>query len=478
MTSDPIRGLRRLFDSVSFRLALNYGLLAICTMLVLIAVFYIQTVGVLKQSNARQLTVAAQRMVHQFERGGREAITTTFEQMLSDGADSDTELYLLLDERGDVLAGNLATVPDIPSGSYRTIERPIVHNGRTSRGLLLVTPLQDGSSLIVGSEMSDQRRIESMVQRATVAAASIALFLVLGGTWWFRTTLEGRVEAIRRTTLHVGAGDFSSRIPPTGQDDEFARLDRDINQMLDRIEGLMEGVRHVSNTIAHEMRTPMARILAALRTADRPGTSDQRVREANRIAVQEIESLTLVFDKLLQIAEAESGTRRQAFRHTDIDQITRDVIDLFSAVAEEQGTSLQDGTGRHLTVLGDRELLAGVIANLVENALKYTGQGARISVMAGRQGDVVVLTVKDNGPGVPAQAFERLGTRFYRLDRSIPGFGLGLANVRAVVQLHGGSVEFSDAAPGLSVQIRLPAALGAWKQAPSLRQAPPNIAKP
>jgi signal transduction histidine kinase len=457
MTWAPLQGLRRLFDSVSFRLALNYGLLAVFTMLVLIAVFYIQTVGVLKQAHARQVTAAAQRMLHQFERGGRAAIRETVSQMLADGADSDTELYLLLDERGDVIAGNLATVPDIPPGSLRTIERPIDHNGRTARGLLLVTPLPDGSSLIVGSEMSDQRRIESMVQRATLAAATIALLLVFGGTCWFRATLEGRVEAIRRTTLHVGAGDLSSRIPPPGQEDEFARLDRDINQMLDRIEGLMEGVRHVSNTIAHEMRTPMARILAALRTADRPGTSDQQVRQANRVAVQEIESLTTIFDKLLQIAEAESGTRRQAFEPTELDRILRDVIDLFGAVAEEQGTSILDQAGHHLTVLGDRDLLAGAIANLVENALKYTSRGARIRVDASRERDSVVLTVKDNGPGVPASVFDRLGTRFYRLDRSIPGFGLGLASVRAVVQLHGGSLEFADAAPGLSVQIRLPA---------------------
>ena len=196
----------------------------------------------------------------------------------------------------------------------------------------------------------------------------------------------------------------------------------------------MEGVRHVSNTIAHEMRTPMARILAALRSADRPGATDRQVRLANRAAVRELEALTAVFDKLLQIAEAESGTRRQAFRQTEIDQIMRDVIDLFTAVADEQGSSLVDRTGRHLTVLGDRDLLAGAISNLVENALKYTRPGARIRVGADREGDAVVLTVRDNGPGVPAPSFKQLGTRFYRLDRSLPGFGLGLASVLAVAQ--------------------------------------------
>ncbi len=457
MNGGPLQGMRNLVGSVSFRLALNYGLLAIFTMLVLIAIFYVQTVGVLKQANGRQVTVAAQRMVHQFERGGHEAVVESVRQMLADGADSDTELYLLLDSSGNQVAGNLTATLDLPADNYRPIERPIVHNGRDSRGLLLATPLPDGSTLIAGREMSAQSRIESMVQRATAVAAAVALMLVVGGTFWFRSTLEGRVEAIRRTTRHVGAGDLSSRIPPPGQEDEFALLDRDINQMLDRIEGLMDGVRHVSNTIAHEMRTPMARILAGLRTADRPGTLEEQVKQANRVAIKEIESLTAVFDKLLQIAEAESGTRRQAFEKTEVDQIMRDVIDLFSAVAEDQGTRLLDGTTPHLTVLGDRDLLAGAIANLVENALKHTRRGAQIEVDAMRQGDAVVLTVKDNGPGVPATMFQQLGTRFCRLDRSIPGFGLGLASVRAVVQLHGGSLHFVDAAPGLSVQIRLPA---------------------
>ena len=457
MTWRPWQDLRTLFESVGFRLALNYGLLSIFTMVVLIAVFYLQTVGVLRQGNARQVNAAAQRMVNHFERGGRLAVAEAVHQVLLDGSDSDTELYLLRDEHGEILAGNLTALPDLPAQDARIVERPIVHSGRNSDAMLLVRHFPDGTSLVVGHEMSDQRRIESMVQRATFAAAGVTLLLVLGGTGWFRAHLESRVEAIRRTTSRVGDGDLSWRIPATGEEDEFARLDRDINQMLDRIEGLMDGVKHVSNAIAHEMRTPMARILAGLRTADRPDSPPERVREANQLAIREIEALTQVFDKLLQIAEAESGTRRQEFVLTDTALIMRDVIDLFSAVAEDQGASLLDETAETLTVLGDRDLLAGAVANLVDNALKYTPGGARIRVGAVLEGDDVVLTVSDDGRGVPGPAIERLGTRFYRLDRSLPGFGLGLTSVRAIVSLHGGSLEFQDAGPGLSVRIRLPA---------------------
>jgi signal transduction histidine kinase len=199
----------------------------------------------------------------------------------------------------------------------------------------------------------------------------------------------------------------------------------------------------------------MSRILAGLRTADRPGVDPDQVLEANRTAVREIESLTQVFDKLLQIAEAEAGTRRQEFEPVDAGAIMRDVVELFASVAEEQGTVLVDRTETAVTVLGDRDLLAGVAANLVENALRHAGNGAHVSVGAMREGDEVVLSVTDNGPGVPPAALERLGTRFFRPNRGMSGTGLGLASARAVVQLHGGTIEFADARPGLAARIRL-----------------------
>ncbi|MGE0801460.1 MAG: ATP-binding protein, partial [Lautropia sp.] len=438
-----------------------------------------------------------------------------------------TELLLLFDPQQQRVAGNFEiAAADLAGPPFRIIEREIVHNQRNTQGQLLVTKLPDGSSLVVGREMSDQSRIESLVRKATAAAALVAMLLVVGGTWLFRATLEQRVEAIRRTTRQIGSGDLSRRVPPADQEDEFVRLDSDINAMLDRIEGLMDGVRHVSNTIAHELRTPLARILAGLRTADRSDSTVERLRDANRTAVREIEALTLLFEKLLQIAEAESGARRQAFAALDVRAIVRDVVELFEAVAEAQGSTLKGSAGgiaaggvmasgvmanriganriganriganriganriganrigAHrigvkgivasgigasgiaaavdepvpLTVLGDRDLLAGALANLIENALKYGGAGATIRVDAVYDDGEIVLTVADDGPGVPDQELGRLGTRFHRLDRGAPGFGLGLTSVRAVVLLHDGSLQFADAGPGLLVRMRLPA---------------------
>ncbi len=451
----PLAGLPVLFRSVGFRLALNYGLLSLVTMTVLVGLFYVQTVGVLKHNNAREVHTAAYRLESLFDREGREGVARVIDQILHDSAGSDIELYLLLDERGMTLAGNLDTVPEIEGSAGRIVERPVLRAGRDVDGTLLARRLADGSLLVVGREMGDVQRMVRLVERALYAAAGVTLLFILGGTAWFRAHLESRVETIRKTTRGVGAGDLSMRVPTVSQEDEFARLDGDINHMLDRIEQLMEGVRHVSNAIAHEMRTPMSRILAGLRTADRPGVDPDQVLEANRTAVREIESLTQVFDKLLQIAEAEAGTRRQEFEPVDAGAIMRDVVELFASVAEEQGTVLVDRTETAVTVLGDRDLLAGVAANLVENALRHAGNRAHVCVGAMREGDEVVLSVTDNGPGVPPAALERLGTRFFRPNRGMSGTGLGLASARAVVQLHGGTIEFADARPGLAARIRL-----------------------
>lgn len=455
-----------LFASVSFRLALNYGLFAILTMLVLISVFYVKTVGVLRQGNIRQITAVTQRLVLIYERDGSTALAIAIDRAVFDGVDSETELYLLLDPIGRPLAGNLEAVPSITLTSRTlAVETPVTRRQGTTRGQLQITPLSDGSRLIVGREMSDQQGFTDLVREATIAAAAITLLLVIGAAVLFRDALERRVEQIRLTTRRVGTGDLKQRIPTTGEKDEFARLDDDINQMLDRIEALMDGVRHVSNTIAHELRTPLTRILSRLQAADRDDVDLATLRRANADAMADVQALTTVFNKLLQIAEAESGTRRRQFASIPLEPIIADVLDLYGALAEDRGLELRAMPVAASPVLGpavvhgDRDLIGGAIANLVDNALKYAGPGATIDVGLEVRDQAVVITVADNGPGVPESATARLGERFYRVDDAVaPGFGLGLTTVRAIATLHGGQLRFENGRPGLIARLTLPTA--------------------
>jgi signal transduction histidine kinase len=243
-----------------------------------------------------------------------------------------------------------------------------------------------------------------------------------------------------------------------GVEDEFSRLVGDINNMLDRIEHLMDGVRHVSNAIAHDLRTPLGRIRGALDEALRRGQSGPTLAAAARTAIAEIDELIRVFDRLLQIAEAESGARRQSFAPVRLDPVIADVVELYDAAAEERGSALLRDVDPAAATLGDRNLVASAVANLVDNALKYAGPGATVQVSARRRHDMVEIIVEDDGPGIPAADRPKVVERFCRLDasRHLLGNGLGLSIVAAIAQLHRGALHLEDAAPGLRARIELP----------------------
>lgn len=449
--------LRRLWRSVGFRLAFYYGFLVTITMLAALGIVYLQTVGVLQQRMARQVALTAQQLMKTVNESGTDAAGTAITRALADGHNSDSEIYLLLDRAGRPLAGNLDQAPDVVTG-HGAAQRRVWRDGRGVEAYLVTQALPDGGVLVVGQDLRDQAMIESLVASASAAAGIVAVLLLIGGTFVFRQELERSVGAVRLTAMRIASGgELQERVAESGEDDEFALLNREINAMLDRIESLMDGVRHVSNTIAHNLRTPLTRILVRLRNAEETDTDPAQRREAIAGTIREIEELTLVFEKLLRIAEAEAGARRRSFTPVSLDVIATDVLELYEAVAEAQGAVLLREPEDTVRLPGDRDLLAGAIANLLDNALKYAGPGAVVHVGTQETLEGVRLTVQDNGPGVPDHDLARLGTRFHRLNRDdTPGHGLGLASVQAVVALHGGQLRFENAAPGLRAIIELP----------------------
>jgi signal transduction histidine kinase len=355
-----------------------------------------------------------------------------------------------------VVAGNLAVTGDITGATRSISEHRVLRAGRPSRSRLRVTALSDGSILIVGRDMQDQHELEELIRGAIYSGAVATLLMAVAGALLFRRQLERRIGTIRETAARIERGDLAQRVPISAQQDEFARLSRDINAMLDRIHALMEGVRHVSNTIAHNIRTPLSRVLARLYTAQNAPKPAEAFPDAVGFAIAEIQDLNVVFDKLLRIAEVESGARRQTFATVSLNEIAVNALDLYDAVAESKGLTLTHTLDAQPTVTGDGDLLANAVANLIDNAIKYTPSGGAIHVDTRRDGPSVTLTVRDNGRGIPEEERTRVGTRFYRLDRTVPGWGLGLASVLAIARLHGGSLQLQDAGPGLIAQLVLP----------------------
>ena len=449
--------MTRFWDTVAFRLALGYGLLAIGSMSVIAAAFYFGTVGVLARSTDAKLISISQRLADHYETRGGEAVRQEVQQLLVDGIEQDTEVYLLVEPDGRRVAGNIYGWSMAAAPPGKLTDLAVMRNGRPSLSRLLPRLLPDGSILVVGRDMQDQRDIERLVWHALFAGGAVALLLVVGGALLFRRQLEHKVGAIRRTALEIEAGDLSRRIPISDVEDEFARLNRDINRMLDRIEHLMDGVRHVSNAIAHDLRTPLGRIRSRLEEALRPGNNTTLAGTAG-FAVQEVDELIRMLDRLLQIAEAESGAHRQSFAPVSLAVVVNDVVELYDATAEAEGITLVSEIEGQPVTLGDKNLITSALVNLIDNALKYAGSGATVRVRATQDRDAVSMIVQDDGPGIPPAERSRVIERFYRLDqsRSLPGNGLGLSIVAATASLHWGKLELEDAAPGLIARIVLP----------------------
>lgn len=444
--------------SIAARLAASYGLLVMVVVASVAGVFYFATIGLLERSIDREIETISRRLVDAYRGRAPDAFMVSLTQELRDGSDSDDEILMLLAPDGAVLAGNFPAwgVAQAPDGILQSTW--VKRRGQRAKLRFLVRDLGDGNRLLVGRDMREQQAMRELVLRAIAVGAMVAVAFVLGGTVFFRRQIEQRIGEIRRAARGIEHGDLSRRMPPLG-DDEFGRLATDINRMLDRIENLMHGVRHVSNSIAHDLRTPLTRIRSRLETAlGEGGDGEAASYEAIAAAISGIDDLIVLFNKLLQIAEAESGVHARNFAPIDINRIAEDMVELYDATAEEQGVHLGLALRQGKPTLGDHNLIASALASLIDNSMKYAGSGARITVGADADRENVILGVRDDGPGIPPEDLPRVKERFYRVDRgrSLPGNGLGLSIVDAIATLHGGRLELENTRPGFEARIVLP----------------------
>lgn len=442
--------------SIAARLALGYGLLVTVSITVVSGVFYFGTIGVLDENIDNKITAISDRLYKVAQFGAQEALAREINRQMSDGLDSDSEIFLLTAPEGKRVAGNLdiTAMSMVPMNDL--VNREIPRDKKKVLARIYVRKLADGGQLLVGRDLGERQAIELLVWRALGMGAAISLLLVMAGALVFRGQIERRIGQIRRTAKEIEAGDLTRRIPVTGED-EFGLLNRDINRMLDRIEHLMDGVRHVSNAIAHDLRTPLGRIRNKLDTALHAPLENDALAASSRAAIKDIDDLILVFEKLLQIAEAESGMRPQSFGILDLSRIAADIVDLYDATAEEKGVVLRLNLQDEVRAHGDRNLLGSALASLIDNAIKYAGAGATIDVNVFATADSAVLEVRDNGPGIADNELPKVTQRFYRLDhsRNLPGNGLGLAIVSAIAALHNGALQLQSAQPGLIARIVL-----------------------
>lgn len=452
----------KIFRTSTFRLAAIYLAFFTISVMAIMSYVYWNTAGLIERQTDTTISAEIQALADQYRAFGIDGVAETIKRRSSERTSG---VYILADDSGKRLAGNLDVVPSHegePESGW--IEFPIKVNisgqtqNRTARAFH--TDLSGDYELVVGRDVGELKQFNDLIRRTLISGLLIALVLGLGGGWLMSRNFLRRVDAITGASRTIMSGDLSSRMPVTGTNDELDRLAHSLNQMLDQIERLMIGMKDVTSNVAHDLKTPLTRMRARVESALRSDKPDD-YRAALHQTINESESLLQTFDALLSIARTESGQSRDMMRPFDAEELVVDVGDLFAPTAEEAGGSLTVSTEPGLHVVADRQLLAQAISNLVDNALKYgvPDQSApEISLSARRVEDMVVFSVGDRGPGIAEADRVRVLDRFVRLEesRTKPGNGLGLSLVAGIVRLHGGTIRLSDNQPGLRVELLLP----------------------
>jgi signal transduction histidine kinase len=446
--------LPRVFRTSSFRLTLLYAALT--------GVSYLLLFGVVSWSTAyfmqRQIDASVAGELTEIQAGAQSGDLQQLREVVRAlNSRSPDYFYLLQDAAGEVLAGNLPAtdpVPGVRQWPGRAGERRRAFSGIRGRGL----QVGEGAYLFVGLSTAQLHEMQHVVERAFLWGLSLAMLLAMAGGAAMSLSVLRRIEAVSQTSRDIVSGDLQRRIPDRGSGDEFDHLAASLNAMLNRIQTLMEGLRQVSNDIAHDLRTPLTRLRQRLELAQRHGDSGAVLGQA----LHDIDSILETFGALLRIAQIEGGARKSGFTELDLGELLRTVTEVYQPSLEEKNQTLVLAIEPELRVKGDRELLTQMFANLLENAVRHSPPNARVDLSAQRRGEVIEVTIADNGPGIPAEFRRKVLQRFFRLEasRSTPGNGLGLSLADAVARLHDSELILSDHDPGLRASVRLRATMG------------------
>lgn len=457
--------------TTAFRLTLLSAALFAFSSFVILALVYAATVtaGIRRADNAvMQESIAVEA---RFRAEGVAAANRYIVQRSVAGGEF---LYLLNQPSGRRLSGNISNLPSTPPDAQGRVrfsyERAPVGGqasaepSRAARGL--ISELEGGYKLFVGIDVEDEARFVTYILNAVLIASGLAVAMGIVSGAVVSRRFSRRLDDINAAAREVMAGRLQTRAPRNFSGDELDDLASNFNDMLDRVERLMQRMRSAGDSIAHDLRLPLTRMRGRLEAA-LVGSGDLADREAALAqAISDADELLKTFNAVLSLTRLQTGERRRALEKLDPAEIIADMAELYEPVCEETGHDFAADTEPGLSVLGDRELLAQAVANLVDNAIKYTPEGGAIMLrLRETSGGEVEISVTDTGPGIPSEDRARVLERFVRLEasRNLPGVGLGLSLVHAIAEVHGAEMTLDDGpgsstgeGTGLRVALRFP----------------------
>ena len=446
-----------LLRSSSFRLSLVYMILFAGSVLLLLGFIYWSTVGFMARQTDATIEAEITGLAEQYREGGLGNLVNILQERVERDPDSSS-VYLLASRSFKPLAGNIDAWPNVETGSDGWLSfafKDTRAGGRVFQARARPFILTGGLHLLVGRDTRELNATQQLIMRALIWGMVLTLALALAGGIIMSRSMLRRLERINLASRQIMAGDLQQRIETTGADDEFDRLAISLNAMLDEIERLMDGIRHVTDNIAHDLRTPLTRLRNRLEqlhaNLDKDSANLTRVEQS----IADADQLLGTFGALLRIARIEAGGVKANFEKVDLAALTRDAVELYDAVAEDKQITIDLSLEPIMEVPGDRDLLFQAIINLLDNAIKYSPRSGRIHLQLIMRDQHPVLSIADNGPGIPAAEREKVLQRFYRLDRSRSqhGSGLGLSLVAAVARMHHATLGFDDHKPGLIAEL-------------------------
>lgn len=456
-----VKQKHKLFHSYTFRLALLYAIIFSGSTLILFYFFYIFTASYMAQQMDNTIHAEIQGLAEKYNTEGLQGLITLIDTRVRTQRPTGNSIYLLTNYTLQPLAGNLDKWPIDAPINNDWLEFVLERNQQTNQAhqaRARIFRLHGRYGLLVGRDIHQLRQARLSIVQALIWGLAIMVFLAFfGGLLLSRRTVR-KIEKINQTTKSIMSGDLSRRVAVTKRSDDFDQMAKNLNQMLDRIQTLMEDIRRVSDNIAHDLRTPLTRLRQHLEQARQQQQPDSESAASLESAIHEADSLLNTFNALLRIARIEAGQIKAGFTTVDFCTLLEDVVELYQPVAEDKQQSLEVALGTPVQSWGDRDLLFQTLANVIENAIKYTPTNGHISVSLQPQHNQAVIIITDNGAGIPAAETEKVFRRFYRLDqsRSTAGNGLGLSMVSAVISMHHGKIQLTDNHPGLITTITLP----------------------
>ncbi len=455
--------LRRLLHTTAIRLALRYALFYALLITLGLGVLYWATSRYVDIQMAAGLEQELTRLVQIEQQSGRDRLVAIIDAEHQAARGNNRRYYLLQSSDGQRQAGNLIGWPPgfVANNHVRNvwIEDDLIPERMPDKDgfwPMIGTRLDDGSRLLVAQSVRQAEDLQEFIlgTMAIILAISVGLALTMG--WLLGRTLLRRIDTINTTAQQVTEGELSRRVSLSGQDDEFDELAGHLNTMLARIEKLITGMRQVTDNVAHDLRRPLARVRNRIEVTLMEKRDSKEYRLALEETLEDANELMQTFNALLEIAQAEAGSFRGEWKVVDLSALLEELGGLYLDEAEARHKRFELQVEPHLTITGNRHLLAQAASNLLDNAFKYTPDGSVIRLQAGMHAGRLSLVVSDNGPGIAIEQRDKVFERFVRLepDRSTAGNGLGLSLVKAVADLHKAQVMLEDNQPGLRVVLR------------------------